>query len=168
MISTERKSKLRNPSKEEIAVYNAINKAKDKSGVYHKTCFHLHTPASYDYKLRQEWTPEQYNEVPVEELFEQCQKERIILPHILLDDISEEDIRNYSSKKEFLSYVLLAERLIVSNIEVVLVTDASWIRTQIRKETCLCRTTGKQLKIGARNRAPRQNHSYVNQCSRFR
>lgn len=118
ILHTETKTKLRNPSQEEIEVYNAISGARDKSGVYHKTCFHLHTPASFDYRLKQEWTPEQYLEIQDAELLKLCQEERIILPQISIDDISEDDIRDYSNKKEFLSYLLLAERLIINNIEV--------------------------------------------------
>ncbi len=127
MVHTETKTKLRNPSQEEIEVYNAISGARDKSGVYHKTCFHLHTPASFDYRLKQEWTPEQYLEIQDAELLKLCQEERIILPQISIDDISEDDIRDYSNKKEFLSYLLLAERLIINNIEVVLVADHNTI-----------------------------------------
>lgn len=127
MAYIDKKPKHRNPTKEEIAVYNAINNAKDKSGVYHKTCFHLHTPASYDYRLRRDWSAGQYVEVSDAELFALCQKERIILPQLSLEDIVDEQIESYSNKKEFLSYLLLAERLICSNIEIVLVADHNTI-----------------------------------------
>ena len=66
--------------------------------------------------MKQEWTPEQYLEIQDAELLKLCQEERIILPQISIDDISEDDIRDYSNKKEFLSYLLLAERLIINNI----------------------------------------------------
>lgn len=127
MAYIDKKVKHRNPTKEEIDVYNTINNAKDKSGVYHKTCFHLHTPASYDYKLRQDWSAGQYIDVSDAELFALCQTERIILPQLTLEDIVDEQIKLYSNKKEFLSYLLLAERLIYNKIEIVLVADHNTI-----------------------------------------
>lgn len=43
-----------------IDVYNKICSVKSKYGIYHKTLFHLHTPASYDYKLLEGWKPEDF------------------------------------------------------------------------------------------------------------
>ena len=49
-------------------VYSAIRDTKKKYGVYYKTLFHLHTPASHDYKLKKEWKSEYYDKCSVEEL----------------------------------------------------------------------------------------------------
>ena len=37
---------------DEKIAYEAIKNLKDKFGVFHKTCFHIHTPESYDFKLK--------------------------------------------------------------------------------------------------------------------
>ena len=53
-------------------VYKKIKDTKNKYGTYYKTVFHLHTPESYDYKLRKEWKSEEYKKKTVEEIFQEC------------------------------------------------------------------------------------------------
>lgn len=41
-----------------IKAYQSFMQADKKSGTYHKGIFHLHTPASYDYRLFQAEGPQ--------------------------------------------------------------------------------------------------------------
>ena len=41
-------------------VYQAIKRQKEQFGTYYKACLHLHTPASYDYKLIKDWDDDGY------------------------------------------------------------------------------------------------------------
>ena len=61
-----------------IDVYNKICSVKSKYGIYHKTLFHLHTPASYDYKLLEGWKPEDFLQVTENQLVELCLKKKVL------------------------------------------------------------------------------------------
>lgn len=112
------------PMSDEKAAYDAIKNAKEKFGTFHKTCFHIHTPESYDYKLLGQWSHNDYISASEQDIFDIC-IERKVLPEIItLDNITLDNALScYYSKKELLSYLLLAETIIVNEIEVVLVSD---------------------------------------------
>lgn len=112
------------PMLDEKNAYEAIKNRKEKFGTFHKACFHIHTPESYDYKLLNQWSCDDYISASEQDIFDIC-IERKILPEIsTLDDITLDGIRScYVNKKELLSYLLLAETIIVNKIEVVLVSD---------------------------------------------
>lgn len=112
------------PMSDEKAAYEAMKNAKEKFGTFHKTCFHIHTPESYDYKLLGQWSHNDYISASEQDIFDIC-IERKVLPDILtLDSITLDNALScYGSKKEFISYLLLAETIIVNEIEVVLVSD---------------------------------------------
>ncbi len=109
-------------------IYKKIKDTKNKYGTYYKTVFHLHTPESYDYKLRKEWKSEEYKKKAVEEIFQECVsvgalfKEFDYHQYLLSDELAV-----YSDKKEWLSYVLLAHQLLKNKVELVLVTDHNTI-----------------------------------------
>ena len=88
-IKDGKRAVARVPTADEILAYTAITGAKNKSGIYHKTCFHLHTPASYDYKLTRDWSSEQYRSSSAEDVLKMCQVAQIILPSISVDNITE-------------------------------------------------------------------------------
>ena len=50
--------------------YNAILKKKDSFGTFHKTCFHLHTPASHDYQLLESWSKDDFRKASEQEIME--------------------------------------------------------------------------------------------------
>lgn len=112
------------PTRNEKIAYEAIKNGKEKFGVFHKACFHIHTPASYDYKLLSQWSNSDYSSASEQDIFDICIK-RTVLPEIIaLDSITLEDARScYSNKKEFLSYLLLADAIITNEIEIVVVSD---------------------------------------------
>ena len=73
-------AKVRKPTAKEKRAYDSLVGGKVSFGVYHKSCFHLHTPVSYDYKLLGEWTPEQYSNATEQDLLEKCIKRQVIPP----------------------------------------------------------------------------------------
>ena len=111
-----------------IDIYNKINNVKPKYGRYHKTLFHLHTPASYDYKLLEEWKPEDFLQVTTNQLIELCLKRKVLPRGDYFDDVKLEGERSiYTSKEDWLSYVLLANEIMRYDYEVIVVTDHNTI-----------------------------------------
>ena len=108
-----------------VSAYEKICSIKQKYGVYHKTLFHLHTPASYDYKLLDEWeTEEPYLQANEEKLINICLERHIVPYRAILDEVTlDGNLSVYASKKEWLSYVLLANEILLNDYEVVVVTD---------------------------------------------
>lgn len=108
---------------DQYRAYEAITKDKVKYGVYHKTCFHVHTPASYDYRLLKDWTDSRYKKATDEELYNLCVNNHVFPKDLIkLEDIAI-DKECFSSIKEFLSYLLLANTIKNHGIEIVLVSD---------------------------------------------
>lgn len=113
------------PAKDEIAAYEAITKQKETYGKFHKTCFHIHTPESYDYSLLAEWKDtDKYKKATEEEILKICIDKKA-LPNIFsLEDITlTGNYDCYSSKKELLSFLLLADVIVKNEIEIVVVSD---------------------------------------------
>ena len=106
-------------------VYSTIKDTKEKYGVYYKTLFHLHTPASHDYKLKKEWEPEQYNKCAIEEIIALCKETATFPLEYNLDgvELPRDLVTIYTDLKDWLVYMLLAKSLINADIEIVLVTD---------------------------------------------
>lgn len=103
--------------------YKSIIESKKNYGVYRKTCFHLHTPASYDYKLLNSWDEAQYKNATDDQIYNLC-IERNLFPkdHCPLENI-EYDNKFFNNRKEFLSYLLLAQSIINNGIEIAVITD---------------------------------------------
>lgn len=115
---------MKKPMSDERIAYETIKNMKEKFGTFHKSCFHIHTPASYDYKLLGSWSHKDYTLATEQVILEICTNRKVFPSSITLDDITIENTCNcYSNKKEMLSYMLLAETIIANNIEVVLVSD---------------------------------------------
>ncbi|MFC5527846.1 Spaf_1101 family AAA-like ATPase [Cohnella yongneupensis] len=120
--------------------YNDINKARNKYGEIIKCEFHLHTPASHDYRLEKDM---KYVDLSDEEViniaFNNGYINTIQKDHFL-DEIRqglyaskeyklnlESDGKPFSSLKEYMSYKLIAHRLFQENIQLVVVTDHNTI-----------------------------------------
>ena len=120
--------KIRRPTKKEKQAYEAITGSKKCYGVYHKCCFHLHTPASHDYTLLKDWTDKNYQAAMPQTILDECIKRHVVLETISLDDIKiEGTLSCYLDKKELLSYFLLADSLLSAGIEIILVADHNTI-----------------------------------------
>lgn len=112
------------PMRDEENAYNKINNFKKLFGVFYKTCFHVHTPESHDYKLMNNWDHSCYETASDEDIYKIC-VERNVFPD--LEEIEYFEPKGvfdrFNSRKEVLSFLLLAEELIVKNFEIVVVTD---------------------------------------------
>ena len=109
---------------DQIRAYNAILKKKDNFGTFHKTCFHLHTPASHDYQLLERWSKDDYRNASAQEILNVCITRHVLPLSATLEDIELNERRSiYKDKKEFLSFLMIANELITNSIEIVLVSD---------------------------------------------
>jgi len=115
---------LNKPALDERKAYETMKNRKEKFGVFHKSCFHVHTPASHDYKLLESWNSEDFKVATEQHLYEICIEKEIFTKITSLDDIVLDKERQcYMNKKEFLAFILLANEIILNQIEIVLVTD---------------------------------------------
>lgn len=92
---------MKEPMSDEQSAYYAIKQQKEKFGTFHKTCFHVHTPESYDYKLMINWDPSRYKISSDQEIFEIC-IERKVFPNVLKIEDFEPigSFDEYNSRKE--------------------------------------------------------------------
>lgn len=109
-------------------VYNIISQKKICYGLFHKTLFHIHTPASYDYNLFKAWDVEEYRGKLYEEVLKICVDRKIVPAGMDINNIhSYEKFDIYEDEKEFLSFLLLADALLKEEIEIAVVCDHNTI-----------------------------------------
>jgi len=105
-------------------VYERVSSINIKYGTYHKTLFHLHTPASHDYTLFSTWKHEMYAKVDENKLLQCCMQRNVVPKKEYLLNVTLDNERSiYSTREEWLSYLLLANELICNDYEIVVVTD---------------------------------------------
>lgn len=98
-------------------------------GVFHKACFHIHTPASHDYTLLKEWTSKEYQISSEKEIYEICLKRNVFLGISTLKDFQNlENFPGFTDTKEVLSYLLLAYELLTNEIEIAVIADHNNIK----------------------------------------
>lgn len=115
---------MKKPMSDEKAAYEAIKTLKVKFGVFHKVCFHVHTPESHDYRLLHQWSHDNYRSASEQDVLDICIARKLLPANTTLDQIIlEGDLSCYEDKKTLLSYFLLAETIMLNKIEVVLVSD---------------------------------------------
>lgn len=151
---------------DEKLAYETIKQNKEKFGVFYKTCFHVHTPESYDYKLMMNWDKNIYKKCSDEEIFELCIV-RNVFPNIMrIEEFDPKGIFDkYNSRKEVLSFLLLAEELIAKSIEIIVVSDHHTIDGVLKLEIaikCLCemknRNTYPEVILGIEISCADKNH----------
>ncbi|HFR3205217.1 TPA: recombinase RecF, partial [Streptococcus suis] len=101
------------------SVYRELTNTKEKFGSFHKTLIHLHTPVSYDYKLFSSWTSTKYRKSTEDELFDIFFKNK----KIKVDKtkfFGSFDKVIFSSPKEYISFLLLAEAILKNEIEILI------------------------------------------------
>ncbi|VOP80126.1 SMC faily protein [Streptococcus pneumoniae] len=104
------------------SVYQELTNSKEKFGSFHKTLIHLHTPVSYDYKLFSNWTATKYRKITEDELYDIFfENKKIKVDKTIF--FSNFDKGVFSSSKEYISFLMLAEAIIKNGIEIVVVTD---------------------------------------------
>lgn len=104
-------------------IYQAICKEKDHFGKYTKSCIHIHTPESYDYRLLQCWTCNDYKSKNEEDILDECYKRGALPDSFSLSSLEQDSFNGYKDKKEFLSFLLLATEIINNQYGLVVVTD---------------------------------------------
>ena len=108
--------------------YKKISHCSPTYGTYKKTLFHLHTPASYDYRLLERWSKQEYQAATDEDLLSILQTEKNFPSDFNIKTTSFEKIHNkYCNDKELLSYLMLAYELLIKEYEIVLVSDHNTI-----------------------------------------
>ena len=126
------------PMSDEKAAYEAMKNAKEKFGTFHKSCFHIHTPESYDYKLKGDWSSDGYQSTSDKDLFDLCIEKKVFPDILLFDEITlDNEFQCFSSKKELFAFLLLAETIIGNDIELVLITDHHTIDGVPKLETAI-------------------------------
>lgn len=104
------------------SVYQELTNSKEKFGSFHKTLIHLHTPVSYDYKLFSNWTATKYRKITEDELYDIFfENKKIKVDKTIF--FSNFDKVVFSSSKEYISFLMLAEAIIKNGIEIVVVTN---------------------------------------------
>ncbi|HFI0593234.1 TPA: PHP domain-containing protein [Streptococcus suis] len=112
--------------------YEKIRGEKNKFGSYHKTLFHVHTPESHDYRLFQKWKdlPENdWNNLTIDDYIKEIRRQKIFPKELFETDKREEVLyenylmNGFSSEKEQISFLTLAQNLYNENISVVVVSD---------------------------------------------
>lgn len=109
---------------EVIKAYKHIKKTRDNFGFPRKSIFHIHTPASHDYKLMENLGTDGYKKISEKEL-EDIIYERSIIPLIngKRDVKFGGDFDIFESKKEIYAFLLLANELLINQYEIAVVTD---------------------------------------------
>jgi len=110
-------------SKEQKAAYYAITSAKSKFGVFHKTCFHVHTPESHDYCLLDAWDHKSYKSKSDQDIFGLCHKHNVFPTTITLDFFDDALTQEFSDRKEMLAFLLLANTILDNEVSIVIVAD---------------------------------------------
>ena len=105
-------------------VYERMSAIDKKYGFYHKTLFHLHTPASHDYTLISSWRHDDYAKADEEQIMQCCMQKNVVPQREYLTSVTLDNERSiYTTKEEWLSYILLANELVCNDYEIVVVTD---------------------------------------------
>lgn len=140
---------------EAVNIYKLLTAANKTSGTFHKGLFHLHTPASSDYKLFGDKEANKiWNEYTEENIYSRCCE---ISPAFQMGFPSFEDSKEllegykYNSFKECLAYYCLALKLISVNISYAVVTDHHVLegcaKLQWAIDNCTANKTQKHISI---------------------
>lgn len=106
------------------AIVNELIIAGKKSfGKFHKCIFHLHTPASHDYKCNEnEDNLVLFKDAKLDDLLELGKANGLINDGLLLDQFS--DISSiFKSREEYFGYWLIGRKLVKEGIELVVISD---------------------------------------------
>lgn len=116
--------------------YKTIRGEKNKFGSYRKTLFHVHTPESHDYRLFKKWEdlPENdWNNLTIDDYIKEIRNQKIFPKDFLQTDKGEKVLyenyfmNGFSSEKEQVAFLTIAQSLYNENISVVVVSDHNTI-----------------------------------------
>lgn len=112
--------------------YEDITSAKNKYGKFHKTLFHLHTPASHDYRFIEHVegkTSRIWKDYSLDEIKKICLEKKVYTIGSEKEFFAglEEKMNIFSSVKEALIYILIANELFIYDYELVVISDHNTI-----------------------------------------
>lgn len=111
----------------EIKAYNSIMYNKNKYGKYNKCVFHIHTPASHDFKLLSHKDENWYRSLKDKEIYNICIQKNVFTEIVPIDTFQDKKFKDFVDIKESLSYLLLADKLIKEKISLAVVSDHNTI-----------------------------------------
>lgn len=108
--------------------YKEITKRKDKFGIFHKTLFHVHTPASYDFHLTKNYDQKSYQALNENDIYKLCLEYYVFPKDTSIDAFIPTGVYEvFSSTKECLTYIFYAKQIIANDISIVVVSDHNTI-----------------------------------------
>ena len=117
--------------KKAIEIYESLMQSDRKSGSFHKGVFHIHTPASHDYRLfGSDSEGSKWSDYTIDKIYDRCCEIddvfRISFP--TLESTEQLYVKNiYTTQKECLAYICLALRILSLDIDYVVATDHNTI-----------------------------------------
>lgn len=139
-----------------INAYKKISQFPDKSAKYFKTLFHIHSPASYDYKLFVKRDNFNYDKATYKELYNICVEYKLFpqdknSDYKIFPDIGVND-HTYDSYKEALTYLLFVYFMAEEKIDIAIITDHNTIKAYPKIDRALKNL--KDIKIRPKNYCP--------------
>ncbi len=119
--------KMQTSYEEQIQAFSKIKSKKNKFGVFHKTCFHIHTPESHDYCLLDSWNTKTYKSKSDQDILEACHVHKVFPVSITLNYFDDSLMEGFKDKKEMLSFLIVANEIFVNEISIVIVADHNTI-----------------------------------------
>lgn len=109
--------------------YKEISDYRYTYGKYFKTLFHLHTPASHDYRLFSEWDSKKYKSLKEKELFNICKQRKLFLENFDLETTNIPGVKEhiYIDKKEAMAFLLLVYELAQNEFDIITLADHNTI-----------------------------------------
>ncbi|MGP9043966.1 Spaf_1101 family AAA-like ATPase [Cytobacillus kochii] len=120
-------------------VYKEFELLKESYGRLHKCEFHIHTPASYDYRLI---TGKKFKSITLKDVLEIARDEEYLSDDLILKiqqntteeneqlvkELNEKSNTSYKDLREVIAYELIANRLYINNIEIAVISDHNTIK----------------------------------------
>ena len=106
-------------------IYKQISACNKKFGKYRKCIFHLHTPASYDYKMFHE-SNKAYGEISENVIIDYCKNVKLLGDLDIIENVTVDS--DFYDLKEMMAYSLIAWMLLKNEIELVVITDHNCIK----------------------------------------
>ncbi|MEH7159392.1 AAA family ATPase [Neobacillus drentensis] len=119
-------------------VYKELELLKESYGRLHKCEFHIHTPASYDYRLS---TGKKFKNMALNDVLEIARDEEYLSDELILkiqqntteeneqlvNNLNEKSGTSYKDLREIIAYELIANKLYKSDIEIAVISDHNTI-----------------------------------------
>lgn len=123
---------------------NELRNNDNKYGNYHKIIIHFHTPASHDYKYRYickgKMEEKSYTAITEEKIIEIARERDLFRGEIFnIDELRKMSKKNelFFDLRELIAYLMIADTLLVKQIEVAVITDHNTIEGYKKLDSAL-------------------------------